>query len=59
MHLTISYLNQNWDILDITVDLLDDVGCLKQDEKHLHVAPNGRNYILRPTEHSAFHVKSS
>ena len=35
-------LIENWDILDIIVDLLDIAGCLILDEKHLHAAPYGR-----------------
>ena len=52
-------LIENWDILDIIVDLLDIAGCLILDGKHLHAAPYGMCYILQLTGHSRFHVKSS
>ena len=55
----VSDLMENWDLLDISIDLIDIAGCLIPDEKHLHAAPNGRRFIIRPTEHAAFHVKPS
>ena len=55
----ISDLIENWDVLDISSDLLDIAGCLIPDESHIHAALNGRRFILRPTEHAPFHVKAS
>ena len=34
-------------------------GCLIPDGSTVHAAPNGRRFIIRPTEHAAFHVKIS
>ena len=34
-------------------------GCLIPEDKKVHAAPNGRRFILRPTEHSAFHSNPS
>ena len=52
----ISHLLENWDILDTTVDFIDIAGCLIPGEKHLHAT--GGHYILQPTKHNTFHVKS-
>lgn len=48
-----------WDNLNLSPDLLDLAGCIIPDEPKIHAAPNGRRFILRPTEHSANHVKPS
>ena len=38
-----SDLIENWDILDITVDLLNITGCLIPNKKNIYInAPNGR-----------------
>ena len=54
----ITHLIENWDILEIPADLLDIAGCMIPDESHIHAAPNGRRFILRPTEHAtSCHLK--
>ena len=55
----INDLIDQWDILGVSDNLLDLAGCLIPDDKTVHAAPNGRRFILRPTEHSAFHTKPS
>ena len=56
----INDLIDNWDILDISPELLDIAGCIIPDMEHINAAPNGRRYILRPTEHATnCHVKPS
>ena len=52
-------LIDQWDILGVVDNLLDLAGCFISDDKNVHAAPNGRRFILRPTEHSAFHSKPS
>ena len=55
----INNLIDNWNILNISSDLLDLSGCFIQDERHVNAAPNGRRSILRPTEHAASHRRLS
>ena len=52
----IDVLNK-WDKLDFPVNYLDLAGCLIPNEQHIHVGPNGRRYILRPTEHVSAHLE--
>lgn len=53
----INNLMDNWDILNISSDLLDLLDCFIQDERHVNGAPNGRGFILWPTKHAASHTK--
>ena len=47
---TIIDMLNKWDKLDFPVNYLDLAGCLIPNEQHIHTGPNGRRYILRPTE---------
>lgn len=38
----INNLMVNWDIVNISSDLLDLLDCFIQDERHINAAPNGR-----------------
>ena len=58
-HAKVNDLIDQWDILGVADNLLDLAGCFIPDDKNVHGAPNGRRFILRPTEHSAFHSKPS
>ena len=48
-----------WDNLGLSTDTLDLAGCILPDQSHVHAAPNGCRFTLRPTEHAAIHVKLS
>ena len=48
---TIIDVLSKWDKLDFPVNYLNLAGCLIPNEQHIHAGPNGRRYILRPTEH--------
>ena len=58
-HAKVNDLIDQWDILGVADNLLDLAGCFIPDDKNVHAALNGRQFILRPTEHSAFHSKPS
>ena len=50
-HAKVNDLIDQWDILDVADNLLDLAGCFIPDDKNAYAAPNGRRFILRPTEH--------
>ena len=52
-------LIEAWDNLGLSTNTLDLAGCILPDQSHAHATPNGRRFILRPTEHAAIHVKPS
>ena len=54
---TIIDMLNKWDKLDFPVNYLDLAGCLIPNEQHIHAGPNGRRYILRPTEHVSAHLQ--
>ena len=58
-HAKVNDLIDQWDILGVADNLHDLAGCFIPDDKNIHAAPNGRRFISRPTEHSAFHSKPS
>ena len=58
-HAKVNDLIDQWSILDVADNLLDLAGSFIPEDKNVHAAPNGRRFILRPTEHSAFHSKPS
>ena len=59
--LTVEDLMSKWDILSISSEILDLVGCIISDaisEPEIFVGLNGRKYILKPNEHTnRFHKK--
>ena len=58
-HAKVNDLIDQSDILGVADNLFDLAGCFMPDDKNVHAPPNGRQFILRPIEHSAFHSKPS
>ena len=56
-HAKVNNLIDQGDILGVADNLLDIAGCFIPDDKNVHAAPNGKRFILKPIEHSAFHSK--
>ena len=56
-HAKVNDLIGHGDIPGVADNLLDLAGCFIPDDKNVHAAPNGRRFILKPIEHSAFHSK--
>ena len=61
--LTVEDLMSNWDLLSISSELLDLIGCIIPDAKiepDIYIGLNGRKYLLRAFEHAnKFHKQKN